>query len=318
MSDLQNLFLQLETTIGSGIPIVRALRLIGGNLSGRMKRQVEGMADAIDRGGKFSGAVKAAGRPFSPMHVAFIKFGEEAGCLDKVCGALAIHAEKEMSLERGIIGGLMYPVFVLFVALIIGPVFNQIAVQQQAWQTAIVPALINVGVFLVVIFGGYYGFKSMAAGALDTILVNIPIIGPILKNIALARFTRALAVSQNAGVPIVQALKTAIEVSDNCWLMNKLKELPSLVEKGEKIGTGLDGCGAIPGTLREMILVGEESGRLPEMLDKTATFYEEEANNKVSVLMKIMPVFIFLIVAVYVGYMIVGNYLTVFSRMAGE
>jgi|GEM_PF-1709931 len=318
MIEMRNFFLQLETTLGSGINLVRALNLIAVNLKGwGLRTKVERMAKMIDQGSTFSEAMQRVGSPFGPMQISFIKFGEQTGCLDKVCGSLAAHSEREVNLNREIINAVLYPGFVLFVALCLGPVISSI-MKNEPLLNAIFPATINLVIFFGAIAGCYFFSQYTAAGGLSSVLVRIPFFGMIFQYLALARFTRALSVGLFAGVPILQAMSTAIDVSGNSWLKEQLKHLPAHVSGGKTLTSGLLNVECLPGTLKEMITVGEQSGKLPEMLEKTAYYFEEEAGNRVKMTMKILPAMVFLIVAIYVGFMIVTAGITMIgSRLEG-
>jgi len=254
------------------------------------------------------------GSPFTQMHISFIQFGEEAGCLDKVCAALAQHADREVSLQREIINAMLYPGFVLGVALFMAPVIN--AIQSGSnWMDGLPKAVLYLVAYAGVIFGGAVLWQTSLAGSLDVILVQVPFIGGVMKQAALARFTRTLAVGLMAGVPLIQSLETAINVCGNSWIQKQLAHLPKHVGGGKSLAVGLEKAGCLPSTLREMISVGEQSGRLPEMLDKTATYFEQEAANRIGMLMKVLPAMMFLLVAVFVGYRIVSYWQGIFTSI---
>lgn len=315
MSDLRNFFLQMETSLGSGIPLVRSLQLIAANLPAwGLRGKVERIAQLVDKGSSFSGAMEKVGKPFTQLHVSFIKFGEEAGCLDKVCSSLAQHSDREVMLQRDIINAMLYPGFVLAVALFMLPIINVIQAGQE-WTTGLPGAFLHLGLYAGVIIGGTLLWNSSLGGTMDSVLVHVPFIGGIMRQTALARFTRTLAVGLAAGVPLIQALETAIAVSGNPWLQNQLQHLPKHVGSGKGLSAGLEQAGCLPGTLREMIAVGEQSGRLSEMLEKTANYFEQEASNRVSMAMKVLPALLFLLVAMYVGYKIVGYWQTTFTSL---
>lgn len=316
MSDMRNFFLQMETSLGSGIPIVRAMQLIAENLPAwGLRSKVSRMAQLIDRGATFSGAMTQIGSPFSQLHISFIRFGEEAGCLDKVCAALAQHSDKEVMLQREIVNAMLYPGFVLGVALVMMPVINAIQ-SGQTWTAGVPGAVMALVIYAAVIIGGMLLWKTSVGGVLDSIFVHIPFIGGVMRQMALARFTRTLAVGLSAGVPLIQALETSISVSDNPWLQTQMQHLPKHVGSGKGLSAGLADVGCLPSTLREMISVGEQSGRLSEMLEKTATFFEQEASNRISMLMKVLPAILFLLVAIYVGFQIVGYWQTTFTNLS--
>lgn len=301
MADFRNFFLQLETSLASGIPIVRALRLMSGNVAGwGMKGKIERLATMIDGGTTFSEAMEKIGSPFNKMHVSFIRFGEETGCLDKVCGNLATHAEREVAVEREVIQAMIYPLFVLLVAVCLGPILEAVVAQKE-WSTGLVPGLINGGILVAIMVGSYGLYSTVLRGVIDSVLMNVPFIGWIFQRFALSRFTRALSVGLAAGVTMNQALRTAIDVSDNPWLQRQLRHLPGHVGSGKGLASGLEHAGCLPGTLKEMIVVGEESGRLPEMLEKTSNHFAEEASHRLGMMMKVLPALMFLVVAMFVG-----------------
>lgn len=315
MSDLRNFFLQMETSLGSGIALVRSLQLISANLPAwGLRAKVERIAQLIDKGATLSGAMAQVGRPFTQLHISFIKFGEEAGCLDKVCSALALHSDREVALQREIVNAMLYPGFVLGIALFMLPIINAIQ-GGLTWSQGLPGSLMYMMFYAAAIIGGAVLWNSSLGGTLDSVLIHVPFIGGIMRQTALARFTRTLAVGLSAGVPLIQALETAISVSGNPWLQKQLEHLPQHVGSGKNLTAGLEQAGCLPGTLREMIAVGEQSGRLSEMLEKTATYFEQEASNRVSMAMKILPSLLFLLVAMYVGYRIVGYWQATFTNL---
>ena len=130
--DLREFFLQLETTLGAGIPILRSLPLLSKNMeSGRLKRSLEKIILPMDQGSTCSQAMDKVGKPFGTIHVAFFRFGEESGCLEKVCGSLSRHAEREIELSRSVVNALIYPLFIVVVALLIGPIMQAIIGQES-------------------------------------------------------------------------------------------------------------------------------------------------------------------------------------------
>lgn len=316
MTDIRNFFLQLETSLGSGIAITRALQLISKNLSGSLRRKVEAMGQQIEHGSTFSDAMRNAGRPFEKMHVSFIRFGEQSGNLDKVCGALARHAEKEVAVSRKVINSMLYPGFVLLFAVCMGPILEAI-MGGKPYSDGFPGAALNAGIFVAVVGASYGLYMSGALSFLDAVAIHIPFLGGILEKLALARFTRALAVGESAGVPLIEALNTAIDVSANAYIQRQLGHLPKHVGTGKGISSGLEHVTCLPGTLKEMIMVGEQSGRLSEMLEKTAVYFEEEANNRIDAVMKILPALLFLAVAVYVGMMIIPIAQNIFGTGMG-
>lgn len=305
MGNLRDFFLQLETSLSAGVPLARTLNLLSENVSGwGMKAKVRKIAEDIDRGRPFSEALQKAGSPFSEMQVSFIKFGEQTGTLPAVCGNLAEHADKELNLEREIFSALAYPLFLLFVALVMMPVLQTIVAQKSVWSASfgIFKAILA---YLLILASIYGGFKILATSAASGFLVRIPFLGTIIKKLSLCRFARSLGVGLEAGVPLGECLETSISVTANPWLEKELAELRVTIRSGRPFSDGLRNIEALPSTMREMIAVGEQSGNLPEMLKKTANYFEEDSRHRIKVITKLLPIFFFLPIALLMAYMII-------------
>lgn len=304
MSNIGEFFDQLETSLSGGIPLVRALNLIADNLGGRLRRKVVKMASDINSGMTFSGAMERTGSPFTEMQIAFIKFGEETGCLDQACSALAKHAGKEVNLQRDLITSLAYPLFVLFAVMCFMPVIA--AIMDNKEIVTAVPGVIKSAVaFLGILLGLFIGYKVSATQAASSILIHVPFVGSIFQKVALARFTRAFGMGLTAGVPLRQSLETAIKVTDNPWIQSQLKGLHTSIQQGKGVAEGMRNVKALPNSLKELISVGEKSGKLPEMLEKTANKFDEDAQYRIKVLSKVLPIIIFLPVGIYAASMII-------------
>ncbi|HAE40780.1 MAG TPA: hypothetical protein DCG57_19420 [Candidatus Riflebacteria bacterium] len=315
MSNLRDFFLQLETSLTSGVSVARTLHLLSENVSGfGMKNKVANMAKQVEKGTAFSTAMEQAGKPFSSMQISFAKFGEQTGTLPEVCGTLAEYADKEMNLEREIYSSLAYPLFLLFLALLLLPVLESILTPDRAisipWGIAR-----SLGIFLVILAGLYGTFKLFATTAVASILVQIPFFGTIVKKLALCRFTRTLGVGLQAGVSMGQCMETAISVTSNPWLEKELSSLKTSIQRGGSLADGFKSVSALPSTIKEMITVGEQSGKLPEMLKKTSDYLEDDARHKIQLISKLLPILFFLPIAGFVGYIIISMGSSIFSGM---
>ncbi len=314
MSNLRDFFLQLETSMSSGVTLARTLHLLSENVSGfGMKAKVEKMAKAVEKGTALSTAMEQAGRPFTSMQVSFAKFGEQTGTLPEVCGTLAEYADKEMNLEREILSSLVYPLFLLLLALIMLPIL----------QSLIVPGSVSIpwgiarslGIYLVILAALFGIYQLCSTAVFASFLVRVPLFGTIVKKLALCRFTRTLGVGLQAGVSMGQCLETSISVTSNPWLEKELSSLKSSIHRGGSLAEGFKSVNALPSTIREMITVGEQSGKLPEMLKKTSDYLEEDARHKIQLISKILPIVFFLPIAVFVGYVIISMGSSIFSGL---
>jgi len=315
MSNLRDFFLQLETSLASGVTLARTLHLLSENVSGfGMKAKVAKMAKEVEKGTALSTAMERAGSPFSGMQVSFTRFGEQTGTLPEVCGTLAEYADKEMNLEREILSSMAYPLFLLLLALIMLPILQSIIM--PASGVSIPWGIAKSLVSYVIILAGLYGtWKLMATSAVASVLVQVPFFGTIVKKLALCRFTRTLGVGLQAGVSMGQCLETSISVTSNAWLEKELSSLKASIQRGGSLADGFKSVNALPSTIKEMITVGEQSGKLPEMLKKTSDFLEDDARHKIQVISKLLPIVFFLPIAGFVAYVIISMGTSIFSGL---
>ncbi|GAB4280038.1 MAG: type II secretion system F family protein [Candidatus Rifleibacteriota bacterium] len=315
MSDLRNFFLQLGTSLSAGLPLSKALKLLSENVSGKgMKAKIQQISSDIDQGMTFSQAIENAGSPFNKMHASFIKFGEQTGTLGAVCETLSEHAENEISLEREILSSLAYPMFLLFIALLVHPITSAILAPGSTFEILYGFAR-AIFIYAVILFSLHTAYKFSMSSFAGSFIIHIPFLGMIVKKLALCRFTRALGVGLSAGVPIVQALDTSIKVTDNPWLEKELESLRKVVGRGGSLTEGFKEIGAMPSTLKELVAVGEQSGKIAEMLHKSSDLFEEDARHGIKVLCKILPIVFFLPIAIIMAFMIISTGSTIFSGL---
>lgn len=318
MSNLRDFFLQLETSLKSGITLVNALGHIADNVSGwRMPAKTRKIIANIEGGMTFAEAVEQVGSPFTTMQISFIRFGEETGTLDSVCASLAEYADREIGLERQVFSSMVYPLFLLLIAIIAGPLVKAI-LEQQNWQSGIVPAFQGVGIYFAALFVLYVLYRIISLTSASAILIYIPFFGQILQKLSLCRFTRTLSVGLEAGVPMRQAIETAIKVTTNPWLETQLRPLERALSEGTSVGEAIAGLSIMPGNMKEMIKIGESSGKLPEMLRKTSDYFEEDAKHRIGILTKLMPIVFFLPVAIYMAWMLVNFGTSVYSTALSD
>ena len=173
----------------------------------------------------------------------------------------------------------------------------------------------SLGIYVIILAGLYGTYKLMATSAVAAILVQIPFFGTIVKKLALCRFTRTLGVGLQAGVSMGQCLETSISVTSNAWLEKELSSLKASIQRGGSLADGFKSVNALPSTIKEMITVGEQSGKLPEMLKKTSDFLEDDARHKIQVISKLLPILFFLPIAGFVAYIIISMGSSIFSGL---
>jgi type II secretory pathway component PulF len=315
MGNLRDFFIHLETSLSAGVPLGRTLHLLGENVSGwKLKSSVARMSKEVENGRSFSEAMEKAGKPFTKMQISFIKFGEQTGTLPTVCGNLAEYADKEMNLERDLLSSLAYPLFLLFIAMIMAPIIKTIMDQNSVWSASY--GVVQAVILYFIVLGMLYGlYLLLNTGTALSILIHIPFVGTIIKKLSLCRFTRSLGVGLEAGVAIGQCLETSIKVTGNPWLEKELAGLRKSIKAGRPFAEGIKTIKILPGTMKEMIAVGEQSGKLAEMLKKTSDYFEEDARQKIKIASKIMPILFFLPVAIIVAYIIISMGSGIFSNL---
>ena len=309
--ELRDFFLQLSTMIKSGLTIGQALHIMGPQFaaSGSLGNKVREMGQMVELGNKLSDAMMKTGEPFSQLHISFIRFAEESGSMDRILPILASHAEKEVSISWKVVQAFIYPGFVLFVALMMHPIFLFFT-----QGTGLIQAIVSLVFFAGLILGGQYGFKAFGKGRLDGVLIRLPYFGKLIRTMAWARFSRTLSMSQHAGISLVQGINTSIEVGNSPWLREQLKHLPEFIENGKSLSDGLAIVPNLPPSMRETIMVGEQTGTLAEMLGKVAEYFEEDVSNNVDAILKILPVVVFLMVAVVAAFSIVSMWTQAFGQ----
>ena len=292
-----------------------------------MRQDVEGGASLAD-------AMKKHPKVFDDLFTNMIAAGEAGGILDLILKRLAVYIEKSVKLKSQVKSAMVYPIAVvsiagLVVAVILWKVIPTFAAlfaglgAQLPLPTRIVILMSNWTVRLIVpaVFGGIagiYGIKRYhdthkGRRVLDGILLKMPILGMILRKIAVARFCRTLATSISSGVPILDALEITAVTSGNAIVEDAIMETRKSVEGGQSLAAPLKQTDVFPPMVVQMISVGEQTGALDNMLSKIADFYEDEVDTAVANLMTLMEPILILFLGTVVGGIVISMYLPIFD-----
>lgn len=330
---------QIATMIKSGVPIVQALEIMsGGNKNPRMKTMVNGLRADIESGTSFSEAMAKYPVQFDELFRNLVKAGESAGVLETVLDTIATYKENTEALKGKIKKALFYPATVIVVAILVSAVllifvvpqfeavFKQFGADLPAFTKLIVGASrfmvsywwVLLGIALGAFFTTAYFYKRSEAmqHLLDRMLLKIPVIGQILNNAAIARFSRTLATTFKAGVPLVEALETVAGATGNIVYEKATLRIRDDVSVGYQVNMAMKQTNLFPHMVTQMTSIGEEAGALDTMLFKVAEFYEQEVNNSVDALSSLIEPFIMIFIGVVVGAMVVGMYLPIFKLAA--
>jgi type IV pilus assembly protein PilC len=332
---------QLATLIEAGLPLVRGLEaLLQQERNKVLHKALVNMKDNLESGGTFSEALAQHPKIFSKLFVNMVRAGEVGGVLEVVLKRLAEFHEKAERIRGKILSATVYPIVVLCIAaLILGvlmvfviPKFQQIfndvlGGKELPWITQMVMGFSNfvqnqvlVIVGMIVAFVGlvkYLNVNPKTSAILDGLRLKMPLIGQLVQKTSIARFTRTLGTLVSSGVPILQALNITKDTVGNHIVSQAIAKVHDSVKEGESIVVPLESSGLFPAMVISMVRVGEETGRLPDMLIKIADVYEEEVDNAVSALTSLLEPIMIVFLAIVVGIIVIALFMPLFGIIEG-
>lgn len=326
---------QLATLIAAGLPLVKTFRTLHDQLeAGSLKDIVKSIADEVESGSKFSEALSHFPNVFPDFYVNMIKAGELGGMLEDILKRLSEFLDKTQKLKDRIKSALMYPMFVLLVAVLIlimlmvfviptfTNMFSELGgalplptkililasdVMRKTWfLIPLVPFLIIMGYkFLVKDLNRKY--------VIDKLKLHIPVVGHLIQQIAVARFARTLGTLLSSGVPILGALETVRDVIGNEFIGRAIMQVHDSVKEGESVAGPIEASKAFPPIVTKMINIGEETGRLDKMLMQIADSFEEEVDVAVSGLTSLLEPLLIVFMGLVVGFIVISMFMPLFS-----
>jgi type IV pilus assembly protein PilC len=327
---------QFSVMIDAGLPLVQCLEILAGQQENKLFQKVlTGTRSAVEGGSTLSTAMRQYEKVFDALYVNLVEAGETGGILDTILQRLSAYIEKNVKLKRAVKSAMVYPIAVLSVAAsvitlllwkvvpIFATLFLGLGVDLPL-PTRIVIGLSNfVGsifgfLILVAIVGIIIGLKvwyKTPAGrmAIDGILLKLPMIGLLLRKIAVARFTRTLGTLISSGVPILEGLEITARTAGNAVIEKALMEVRKALEAGRNLSDPLKDTNVFPGMVTQMIGVGEQTGAMDAMLQKIADFYEDEVDAAVKDLLAAMEPAMIVFLGLVVGGIVISMYLPLFS-----
>ena len=333
---------QLATLIVAGLPLLRALELIHKQERNPAFKDVLGnIAESVSQGNNFSEALQAHPKVFDRLFVNMVKAGEAGGVLDKVLDRLAKFREKAQRIQKKVKSAMVYPGVVVTVAVVIVyilmvkvvPSFQKLLDGQKTNMPALTQFVVAISKALteywyvtpVAIFGLYYGLKAWLATAkgkeiFDRVIFKLPKVGGFVQIVSVSRFARTFGTLMASGVPILQSITITRDTLDNVVIANSLERVHDRVRDGEPLSVPLEQSGVFPQMVTSMIQVGEETGQLPEMLNRVADIYDEEVDNAVTALTSIIEPVLIVFLAVVVGTIVLAMFLpliALITKMTG-
>jgi type IV pilus assembly protein PilC len=327
---------QLATMLTAGIPMVQAFEIIGvGHDKPAMQKLVLSIKQDIETGNALNQALGKHPLYFDDLYTNLVEAGEHAGALETVLEKIATYKEKTEALKKKIKKALFYPAAVLAVAVIVTvilllfvipqfeslfkgfgadlPAFTQFVVSLSRWMQAKGWLLLFVVGAAVFVFTYFYKRSRPMRQFIDRMSLQIPVIGPILKKAAIARFSRTLATMFGAGVPLVEAMKSVAGATGNIVYQDAVLRMRDEISTGMRMQRSMENTGLFPNMVVQMIAVGEESGSLDEMASKVADFYEADVDAAVDGLSSLLEPLIMVILGVLVGGLVIAMYLPIFK-----
>jgi type IV pilus assembly protein PilC len=326
---------QLATMIDAGLPLVQSLEVLSSQQESRVfKNIIREIREDVEGGSTFAGALKKHPVTFNELYTNLVVAGEEGGILDNILTRLANYIEKSEALKKKVKSALIYPAVIIGVAIIVVlilmifviPVFETLF--RQAGQTLPLPTLIVVTasklikkfviilipafILLIYLMRKYYQTANGRA-VIDRFLLKVPVFGPLLKKIAVARFSRTLGTLVSSGVPILDGLNIVSRTAGNRTIETAILNARASIREGETIADPLNRSGIFPPMVIQMISVGESTGALDSMLSKIADFYEEEVDIAVANLTSLLEPFLMIFLGVVIGGVVIAMYLPIFQ-----
>jgi len=327
---------QLATMLGAGIPLVQAFEIVGnGNDKPAMQKLILDIKMDIEGGTSLHEALAKHPLYFDDLFVNLVEAGEQAGALESLLDKVATYKEKTEALKKKVKKALFYPAAVLAVAVIVTVVLLVFVIPQfealykgfGADLPAFTQFVIGIskfvqhdGFYVAIVVGGtffaFFYFKKRSRAMrefLDRLTLKVPVIGPIMRKAAIARYARTLSTMFSAGVPLVEALQSVSGATGNIVYENAVLRMKDEVATGQRLQRAMESTGLFPNMVNQMIAVGEESGSLDEMSAKVATFYEAEVDNAVDAMSSLLEPLIMVVLGVLVGGLVIAMYLPIFK-----
>ncbi len=328
---------QFATMINAGLPMVQCLDILSSQMDKpSFKKIVADVMGDVEAGSTLAEALRKH-KCFSDLYVNMVEAGEAGGILDVILNRLAVYLEKVDALIKKVKGAMTYPAVVftvcigatIFMLLFIIPTFAQMFSDfggELPMPTRIVMGLSNFlranwWLLVVIAVGGFIGIKRYykTVGGhyrLDKLMLHSPVIGPVIRKSAVARFTRTLGTLVSSGVPILNGLEITARTSGNKVIEEAIMKTRTSISEGNTIADPLKECGVFPPMVVQMIGVGEQTGALDEMLDKVADFYDSEVDTAVDALTSIIEPIMIVVMGGIVGGMLIAMYLPMFKLVS--
>jgi len=329
---------QFATMINAGLPLIQSLNILQSQQENKtFKTVLKEIKDNVEEGQTLAEALGKHPKIFDELFVNMVAAGEVGGILDTILNRLSAYMEKAMKLKRMVKGAMTYPAIVLVIAVVVVavilifviPVFEKMFADFGGTlpvPTQIVVALSDFVkgyvIYIIIALGIFaYAFKRFYStekgrALVDDISLKLPVFGPLLRKVAVSKFTRTMSTMISSGVPILEALDIVAKTAGNKTVEKAINKVRSGITQGRTMAEPLGESGVFPSMVVQMVAVGEQTGALDAMLGKIADFYDDEVDAAVEGLTSMIEPFMMVFLGATIGGLVIAMYLPIF-KMAG-
>ncbi len=328
---------QFATMIDAGLPLVQCLEILSGQQDNAFFKEVLlKVKGDVEAGSTFADALRKHPAVYNDLFCNLVAAGEAGGILDTILNRLAGYIEKSMNLKKKVKGAMVYPTAVMGVALVVVaalllfviPVFQKMFADMGGTLPSFTQLVINISevmrtywwALLGFCVGLFFSFRSYyrtqkGRERVDDYLLRLPVLGTLIKKVAIAKFTRTLSTMLSSGVPILEGLEIVARTSGNKTVEKAILKTRAKIGEGKTIAEPLGASGIFPAMVVQMISVGESTGALDSMLSKIADFYDDEVDSAVAALTSLLEPVLMVFLGTTIGALVIAMYLPIF-RMA--
>lgn len=327
---------QMATMMRAGVPLVQAFDIVSDGVDKpKLAELIKSVRQDVAGGNSFASALRRHPNEFDELFCNLVEAGEQSGALESMLDRIATYKEKTESLKAKVKKAMTYPIAVIVVAVIVSgillvkvvpqfeqvfagfgaelPAFTQLVIRfsefAQAYWFLIAAGLVALGFGFSEIHKRSKRFRE----TMDKLVLKAPVAGNIVEKSAIARYARTLSTTFAAGVPLVEALNSVAGSTGNSVFVEAVYRIRDDVSTGQQLNFSMRNTGVFPNMVTQMVAIGEEAGALDDMLDKSASYYEEQVDNAVDNLTALMEPMIMAVLGVLVGGLIIAMYLPIFQ-----
>lgn len=329
---------QFATMIDAGLPLVQCLEILSRQQENKtFKGMLVDVKESVESGSTFADALKKHPKAFDELYVNLVAAGEVGGILDTILNRLAAYIEKALKLKKQVKSAMTYPTTIIGIAFVVIavilifviPAFEKMFADFGGALPLPTQWVINISNFIQdyilviigVIVGGITAFKRVyrtkkGREVIDDLALRLPVMGILIRKVAVAKFTRTLGTMLSSGVPILEGLEIVAKTAGNKTVEKAIYGVQKSISEGKTIAEPLEKSGVFPPMVCQMIAIGEQAGAIDTMLNKIADFYDDEVDDAVGNLTAMMEPLLMLFLGTTVGGLVIAMYLPIF-KLAG-